>query len=108
MHIYIARSIRGDQPTNGRLTLALRTRIKQLGHETQFDIDHEMSRCGLSNDAYVYKRDLFWLDRCQAMIADVTFASHGVGYEIAYAHHVRHIPILAVAQKDSNVSAMLA
>lgn len=108
MHIYLARSIRGDQPTDGRLTNALRILVRKLGHATQFDIDHELSRCGVTNEQYVYARDIFWIDHCHAMIAEVTYASHGVGYEIAYAHHVRHMPIMLVAQKDTTVSAMLA
>jgi hypothetical protein len=107
MHIYLARSIRGDQRTDTNFVYALRRAIKKLGHQTQFDIDHEMSRVGVPNDVYIYKRDVYWMHRCQAMIAEVTHASLGVGYEIAYALHVVKMPIFAVAQKDANVSAMI-
>lgn len=33
----------------------------------------------------VYARDIAWVDAAEALVADVTTPSHGVGYEIAYA-----------------------
>lgn len=33
----------------------------------------------------VYRRDIAWIDDCDALIAEVSMPSHGVGYEIAYA-----------------------
>ncbi len=33
---------------------------------------------------------------------------HGVGYEIAYANHERHMRVLQVAFKDTSTSAMLS
>src|SRR5574341_1447161 len=33
----------------------------------------------------VYARDIAWVDAADALVAEVTTPSHGVGYEIAYA-----------------------
>lgn len=33
----------------------------------------------------VYERDMAWLEGCDAVVAEVSSPSHGVGYEIAYA-----------------------
>ena len=33
----------------------------------------------------VYQRDIEWIDACDAVVAEVSTPSHGVGYEIAYA-----------------------
>ncbi len=41
------------------------------------------------------------------MVAEVSAVSHGVGYEIAYAHHVRRMPILMLAHTGTSVSTML-
>lgn len=82
--------------------------IKECGFKPQFELPVTIKRLELEYNAYVYKRDLAWIDQCGAMIAEVTNPSHGVGYEIAYAKHVRQMPILCVAVKDTSVSAMIA
>jgi hypothetical protein len=42
------------------------------------------------------------------MIVEATNASHGVGYEIAYAEFVHHLPILLLTRNATGkVSAML-
>lgn len=33
----------------------------------------------------VYQRDIAWIDECDAVVAEVSTPSHGVGFEIAYA-----------------------
>jgi nucleoside 2-deoxyribosyltransferase len=55
----------------------------------------------------IYDRDVEWLNICDAMIADVTIPSLGVGYEIAYALHVRQRPVLCICQDKVNLSAMI-
>ena len=37
----------------------------------------------------VYERDMAWLAECEAVVAEVTTPSLGVGYEIAEALHLR-------------------
>jgi nucleoside 2-deoxyribosyltransferase len=54
----------------------------------------------------VYARDVRWLDDAQALIAEVSTPSHGVGYEIAYAL-LRGKPVLCLHQAGARVSKML-
>ncbi len=54
----------------------------------------------------IYNRDIEWLDGCDAVIAEVSTPSHGVGYEIAYALSIGK-PVLCGYEKGKNVSKML-
>ncbi len=56
--------------------------------------------------ADVYRRDINWIEGCQAMIAEVSTPSHGVGYEIAYALG-RGKPVLCCYREGRPVSKML-
>ena len=44
----------------------------------------------------IFERDLGWLHDADVLVAEVSVPSHGVGYEIAYARHVRKIPVIAL------------
>jgi len=54
----------------------------------------------------VYRRDLEWIQECDALVAEVSTPSHGVGYEIAYALE-RAKPVLCCARRGARVSKML-
>lgn len=54
----------------------------------------------------VYKRDIKWLEEYDIVFADVTIASLGVGYEIAYAEKLEK-KIYAVYEKNANISSLL-
>lgn len=56
--------------------------------------------------AEVYQRDITWLRGCDAVIAEVSTPSHGVGYEIAYALSLSK-PVLCCYQLGIPVSKML-
>ena len=54
----------------------------------------------------VYDRDITWIGACDALIAEVSAPSHGVGYEIGFAlEHGK--PVLCLAQKGIAVSKMI-
>jgi len=44
----------------------------------------------------IFDRDLEWLDAADAVVAEVSKPSTGVGYEIAYARHRRGIPVICL------------
>ena len=44
----------------------------------------------------IYDRDLRWLDQSEAVVAEVSKPSTGVGYELAYARHWRRIPVICL------------
>ncbi len=54
----------------------------------------------------VYLRDVDWIDHCNALIAEVSVPSHGVGYEIGYALQVGK-PVLCIHQQEKRVSKMI-
>jgi hypothetical protein len=55
-------------------------------------------------------RDLGWLDQSNLVVAEVSVPSLGVGYEIAYATRIRHIPVIALYRNafTQRCSAMIA
>jgi len=82
--------------------------IKDCGCRPQFELVHgESMSKHLRSEDYIYQRDMNWLLQCNAMIAEVSNPSHGVGYDLAIAKHVLKIPVLCVALKDTTVSAMI-
>jgi nucleoside 2-deoxyribosyltransferase len=56
--------------------------------------------------AEVYRRDIDWIEECDALVAEVSTPSHGVGYEIAYALE-RGKPVLCCARQEARVSKMI-
>ena len=54
----------------------------------------------------VYKRDVNWIKNCDALIAEVSVPSHGVGYEIGFALNLGK-PVLCLHHKDTKVSKMI-
>ena len=54
----------------------------------------------------VYARDMEWIRGCDALVAEVSTPSHGVGYEIAFALS-RHKPVLCCYRSDARVSKMI-
>jgi nucleoside 2-deoxyribosyltransferase len=54
----------------------------------------------------VFQRDIEWIEACDAVIAEVSTPSHGVGYEIAYALGIGK-PVLCCFRHDAQVSKMI-
>jgi nucleoside 2-deoxyribosyltransferase len=54
----------------------------------------------------VYRRDIAWIRDCDALVAEVSTPSHGVGYEIAYALSLGK-PVLCCYRRRARVSKMI-
>ena len=54
----------------------------------------------------VYERDIAWISKCEALVAEVSTPSHGVGYEVAYALSIGK-PVLCLYQAGQPISKML-
>ena len=54
----------------------------------------------------VYDRDVAWIRACDALVAEVSAPSHGVGFEIGFALEYGK-PVLCLAQKGIVVSKMI-
>ncbi|GIV64682.1 MAG: deoxyribonucleoside 5'-monophosphate N-glycosidase [Bellilinea sp.] len=108
MNIYFSCSITGgrnDQPVYATIVRAL----LEDGHHVPTAIlasprvmDMEM----VVDPREVYRRDVNWVRACDALIAEVSTPSHGVGYEIALALMLEK-PVLACFRAGAAVSKMI-
>ncbi len=55
----------------------------------------------------VYSRDVAWIRASEALIAEVSAPSHGVGYEIGFALRLGK-PVLALYEQGRKVSKMIS
>ncbi len=111
MKIYFAGSIRG-----GRADAALyRDMVAHLRAWGDVLTEH-VGDAGLTekgddgpNDSFIYRRDMEWLRACDAVVAEVTQPSLGVGYELGVAS-VLNKPVLALYRPMPGrfLSAMVA
>ena len=111
MKIYFAGSIRG-----GRDDAGLYQRLIALLSEHGTVLTEHVGSEGLSptgedalSDEEIYTRDMAWLADADAIVAEVTTPSHGVGYEVAQAR-ARGKPVLCIYRPSAGrrLSAMLA
>lgn len=58
------------------------------------------------SDAELARRDLDWLAGCDALVAEVSTPSHGVGIEVMVAVQ-RLLPVLLLYRRGSRVSRLL-
>jgi nucleoside 2-deoxyribosyltransferase len=86
MKIYLACTVRGDRG-GVRAGRAICERLQQLGHEVLtthlLAEDVNDAEAKLSEDA-VYRRDIEWLTGCDALVAEASGSSYGVGFEVGY------------------------
>ena len=108
MKIYFACSITGgraDEPVYRRLVDALLA----AGHEVPTALlagPEVMELEGIVQPQEVYARDTAWIRESDALVAEVSTPSHGVGYEIGYAlQHGKRV--LCLHRADAPVSKMI-
>ena len=112
MKIYFAASIRGgrkDQNKYNELIQFLSSKVEVL---TEHVGDSSLEQTGEQNlsDKEIYQRDLEWLESADAVIAEVTNPSLGVGYELGIAEKLGK-PILCLfddGNHNRNLSAMIS
>ncbi len=108
MDLYFSCSLTGgrqDQPAYA----ALVAHLEALGHRVltaHLAAESVLAADDQHSPEAVYERDTAWLRDCEAVIAEVSTPSHGVGYEIAYALE-RSKPVLCLARAGVRVSKML-
>lgn len=112
MKIYFAASIRGgrkDQNKYNELIGFLSSKVEVL---TEHVGDLSLGQTGEQDftDKEIYQRDLEWLESADAVIAEVTNPSLGVGYELGIAEKLGK-PVLCLfddADHNCNLSAMIS
>lgn len=108
MNIYFSCSITGgrnDQPVYAAVVQAL----LEDGHHVPTAIlasPQVMDMERVIDPSEVYRRDVNWVRECDALIAEVSTPSHGVGYEIALALMLEK-PVLACYRAGAKVSKMI-
>ncbi len=105
LRIYFAGSIRGGRD-DAAIYLEL---VDELARHGEVLTEHvaTVGEEDLSDDE-IYARDLDWLTSCDAVVAEVTTPSLGVGWEIGVAQE-RGIPVLCLHRpgEGMRLSAML-
>lgn len=115
MKIYLACTVRGDR---GTVLAARRIHecLLRLGHEVltshllEDDVDQAESRL---TDRDVYARDLEWLTRADAIVAEASGSSYGVGFEVGFvlgraARTGQRALVLYEASRQGKVSRLIS
>ncbi len=108
MNVYFACSITGGrefEPVYQAITHALQSDGHSVPTAHLADADVKTLEATAS-PVEVYERDMAWIRSCNALVAEVSTPSHGVGYEVSFALNIGK-PVLCVARKGQPVSKML-
>jgi nucleoside 2-deoxyribosyltransferase len=108
MNIYFACSITGGRSEESFYKVIVDTllsggHIVPTAHLSGSDV---MMLEEIVDPSEVYSRDTNWIDNCQALVAEVSTPSHGVGYEISYALY-QGKPVLCLYKQGVRVSKMI-
>lgn len=108
MNIYFACSITGGrefEPVYQQIVgaLLLEKHVIPTSYLAQTEV---MERERLLSPQEVFERDINWIRNCDALIAEVSVPSHGVGYEVGFALNISK-PVLCLYQQDRIVSKMI-
>ncbi len=108
MIIYCAGPIRGDTKYQN-FYLEIVEFLESEKHTALAEMSGKFNTSIPLTDKQIYKRDVKWIQGSQLMIAEISGASLGVGFEIAYALFQREIPVLALANAEvPKLSAMIS
>ena len=108
LRIYFAGSILG-----GRNDVDLYHRLIEKIKETDVVLTEHIGNAHystesrtLADEQRIYDQDTAWLRECDAVVAECSQPSLGVGYEMAYAEALKK-PVAIFCRKSARLSAML-
>ncbi len=108
MIIYCAGPIRGDTKYQ-KYYLEIVEFLELEKHTALAEISGKFNTSIPLTDKQIFKRDIKWIEGSRLMIAEISGASLGVGFEIAYALYQRKLPVLALANAEvPKLSAMIS
>ena len=112
MKIYFAASIRGGRKDQNKYNELIRFLSSKVEVLTEHVGDSSLEQTGEQNlsDKEIYERDLEWLESTDAVIAEVTNPSLGVGYELGIAEKLGKPVLCLFDDSDHNrtLSAMIS
>ena len=108
MNIYFSCSITGGRDDQSVYEEIVRHLLSQ-GHDVP--TAHLSSASVMDEEAVIEPRDVYlrdskWVEECDALIAEVSTPSHGVGYEIALALLLGK-PVFCCYQEGRKISKMI-
>lgn len=114
MRVYLACTVRGDRG-GVSAARAIAERLQAHGHDvlTAHLLDDDVDEAEASqSEAEVYARDKAWLDGCDAIVAETSGSSYGVGFEVGYvtgraASTGQRVFVLYDEQRRSRLSRLL-
>ena len=110
MKVYFAGSIRGGREEQSHYASILRLLREHAEVLTEHVADAELSSRGEDDrdDRFIHDRDMQWLTESDAIVAEVTAPSLGVGYEVGQSVAMGK-PVLALFRESSGrlLSAMI-
>lgn len=86
MRVYLACTVRGNRSGVAAARVAAET-LGALGHDvlTSHLLEDGVDRAESSlSEREVYERDRGWLDACDAVVAEASGSTYGVGFEVGY------------------------
>lgn len=108
MNLYFSCSLTGGRHDQG-IYAAIVQHLLALGHDVptaHLADPNVMDLERIVDPQDVFHRDVAWIRACQALIAEVSTPSHGVGYEIAFALSLGK-PVLCCFRDGARVSKMI-
>jgi nucleoside 2-deoxyribosyltransferase len=108
MNIYFSCSLTGGR-RDEQIYSDIVSHLTELGHEVPTAHLADPAVMDLEKvvePADVFARDIGWIEACDALLAEVSTPSHGVGYEIAYALGLGK-PVLCCFRRGERVSKMI-
>jgi nucleoside 2-deoxyribosyltransferase len=108
MQVYFACSITGGRKDENIYQVIVEA-LQSNGHQVPTALlatPEVMHLEGIVDPVEVYTRDVKWIEESDALVAEVSTPSHGVGYEISYALRLDK-PVLCCYRDGVTVSKML-
>ena len=115
MRIYLACTVRGNRDALAAAR-ALAARLESHGHEILtthlLDDDVDTQEASL-HEREVYARDVRWLTSCDALVAEASGSSYGVGFEVGFilgraAETGQHVYLLYRADRRHAISRLIS
>ncbi|HNR02934.1 MAG TPA: nucleoside 2-deoxyribosyltransferase [Anaerolineaceae bacterium] len=108
MNVYFSCSITGGRAEEAVYQEIVKE-LEALGHDVptaHLSSPQVMEMEKVVDPVEIYERDMAWLRECDAVVAEVSSPSHGVGYEIAYALSLGK-PVLCCFKAGKKVSKII-
>lgn len=108
MNIYFSCSITGGRSEEGTYQAIVKI-LEEEGHEVptaHLSSPDVMLLEDVVDAVETFTRDMAWIKGCDAVVAEVSSPSHGVGYEIAYALSLGK-PVLCCHKNGKRISKII-